>query len=121
MTEAERRVWFHLRAHRFHGTGFRRQVPIGRYVVDFVCFEHRLVVETDGDSHGSDAQRRRDEARTRFLQSAGYRFVRFWNRDVYENMEAVLQGIGIALGLYHPEFPDTPLPNPPPQGGRGHE
>jgi very-short-patch-repair endonuclease len=110
MTDAERALWLQLRAHRLDGLKFRRQTPIGRYIVDFVCHEQRLVVELDGGQH-ADSQR--DVTRDRWLESKGYRVLRFWNSDVFQNREGVLETIvSAARGA-------TPLPSPPPQGGRG--
>jgi very-short-patch-repair endonuclease len=110
MTNAERVLWLQLRAHRLDGLKFRRQTPIGRYIVDFVCHEQRLVVELDGGQH-ADSQR--DVTRDRWLGSKGYRVLRFWNSEVFKNREGVLETIvNAARGA-------TPLPNPPPQGGRG--
>src|SRR5205823_7942754 len=77
MTEAERRVWQVLRSQQMKGFKFRRQVPIGRYIADFVCHEARLIVEIDGGQH--DRSSPREAERTGFLQNQGYRIVRFWN------------------------------------------
>ena len=98
MTEPERRLWRHLRP-RFPvaGTHFRRQVPIGPYVADVCCLAARLVVEVDGEQHGSDAQRRHDERRTEVLEGLGYRVLRFANREVMREMEVVLDTIRAAL------------------------
>jgi very-short-patch-repair endonuclease len=76
MTEAERRLW---RAHRFRGTKFKRQAMIGKYIVDFVCFEKNLVIEVDGGQH---ADNETDRLRTRWLENQGFRVLRFWNNDV---------------------------------------
>ena len=112
MTDAERRLWFMLRAHRLNGLSFRRQVPIGRYIVDFVCQERRLIIEVDGGQHAENA---RDAERDRWIASKGYRVLRFWNHDVLRNRTGVLEMIMIVAAAA--EY--TPLPNPPPQGGRG--
>ena len=109
MTEAERRLWFHLRAHRLNGLGFRRQVPIGPYIVDFVCQERHLIIEVDGGQHAESA---RDAERDRWFAANGYRVLRFWNSDVTSNRSGVLETIVSAAAA------STPLPNPPPQGGR---
>jgi very-short-patch-repair endonuclease len=79
MTDAERRLWYLLRAHRFGGVKFNRRVPIGPYVVDFVCFNRKLIIEADGGQHAdSPGDRRRDE----WLRGEGFRVLRFWNNDV---------------------------------------
>jgi very-short-patch-repair endonuclease len=76
MTDAERRLWYRSRAHRFLDLKFKRQAPIGPYIVDFICFEHKLIIEVDGGQHAeSEADRRRDE----WLRSEGYLVLRFWN------------------------------------------
>jgi very-short-patch-repair endonuclease len=110
MTDAELRLWSALRGHRLNGLSFRRQTPIGRFTVDFVCHDKRLVVEVDGGQHAENA---RDIERDRWLASKGYRVLRFWNHDVLRNRSGVLEMI-VAAAAEH-----TPLPNPPPQGGRG--
>ncbi|MCX5512504.1 hypothetical protein C3941_04595 [Kaistia algarum] len=97
MSEPEQIIWKHLRAHRFHGLGFRRQVPIAGYVVDFVCHERRLIVEIDGATHAADDAIRRDEVRTRRLEAEGYRVVRYWNNDVMTNIEGVLLDLADVL------------------------
>ena len=106
-TEAENRLWYYLRDRRFQGAKFRRQVPIGPYVVDFLCVSASLIVEADGGQHADRAGY--DEERTRFLEAKGYRVVRFWNNDVMGNIEGVMQAIAMAL---------TPDPSP---GGRGEQ
>jgi very-short-patch-repair endonuclease len=93
MTDAEKRIWFRLRAHRFDGASFRRQFPIGAYVVDFVCLESRLIVEIDGGQH---SENQKDTARDAWLRSQGFRVLRFWNHDVLSNTEGVLEQIAKA-------------------------
>ena len=90
MTDAEKRLWAAVRAHRFHGFHFRRQVPIAGHVVDFVCQERRLIVEVDGATHSTDAEQARDGVRSMRLAAEGYRIVRFWNDDVYRDLPGVL-------------------------------
>jgi very-short-patch-repair endonuclease len=90
-TEAERRLWRHLRNRRLGSHKFRRQYSVGPYIVDFVCLEQRLVVEIDGGQHMQ--QQKRDERRTEFLESHGYSVLRFWNHEVTGNFEAVLEQI----------------------------
>jgi len=91
MTDAEKRLWTAVRAHRFHGLHVRRQVPIAGYIVDFVCQERRLIVEIDGATHSTDAELARDRIRSRRLEAEGYRVVRFSNDDVYRNLPGVLE------------------------------
>ena len=89
-TNAETVLWHRLRARRLAGYRFRRQHPIGPYVVDFVCLEGRLVIEVDGPTH---EDRMRDQRRDRDLASRGYSTLRFWNNDVYENIDGVIEMI----------------------------
>ena len=79
------------------GSHWRRQAPIGPYVVDFACHAARLVVEVDGAQHGFDAERRRDDVRTAYLEGAGYRVLRFWNHEVLRETQSVLDTIYVAL------------------------
>ena len=95
MTQAEGRLWYYLRAGRFHGWKFRRQVPIGNYIVDFVCEAARLIVEVDGGQHAQAIVR--DNERTAWLQAQGYAVIRFWNNDVLENTAGVLESLSPAL------------------------
>jgi adenine-specific DNA-methyltransferase len=94
-TEAERALWDRLRNRGLCGAKFRRQVPLGPFVVDFVCFDAGLVVEVDGGQHAAD--RTRDLERTAWLEAEGYRVVRFWNNEVHENIDGVLQTIAASL------------------------
>jgi len=94
-TEAERRLWSRLRRGQLDGCRFRRQAPIGRYIVDFVCFERRLVVEIDGGQHALRA--RADGARTAWLESQGFTVVRFWNHEVLGNTDGVVEALCVAL------------------------
>src|SRR5438876_8163756 len=82
MTDAERIVWNAIRAHRLHGASFRRQTPIGPFVVDFVCHAAGLVIEIDGGQHFESEHLKRDARRDAFLKSKGYRVLRFNNHDV---------------------------------------
>lgn len=95
MTEAEVKLWNELRAHRLMGLGFRRQVPIGRYIVDFACPEHRLVVEVDGSQHAENQTY--DQARTTYLEQEGWKVVRFWNEDVLTDIDNVCTHILLVI------------------------
>lgn len=92
-TEAEKRLWAAIRDRQVNGAKFRRQVPVGIYVADFLCTEARLIVEIDGGQHGEEV----DAARTAALNAAGYRVIRFWNNDVMNNLAGVLEGLAAAL------------------------
>ncbi len=122
LTAAEERLWLELRGKRFFGAVFRRQVPIGAYVADIVCHEARLVVEVDGDTHDRPGAAERDEQRTAYLNSIGYRVVRVDNPEVYGNLEGVLVEIGRHIPGFETDLAvDPPLPVPPPPGGRGRK
>lgn len=95
-TEAERAVWARLRKRQLLGHKFRRQRPIGRYIVDFVCLERLLVVELDGSQHLE--QQNYDEARRLFLEGEGYRVLRFWNNEALAQTDSVIETIAEALG-----------------------
>ena len=92
MTEAERRLWRILSRRQVAGCKFRRQHPIGRYIVDFICLERRLVVEVDGGQHAWES-----DDRQRWLEGEGYRVLRVWNNQVFTNLEGVRGVIEDAL------------------------
>ncbi len=110
MTEAERRVWQILRSEQIKGYKFRRQVPIGRYIADFVCHEARLIVEVDGGQHGRSSPP--EAKRSEFQQNEGYRIFRFWNNEVLSSLDGVHQTIAEELRRI------TPTRTLPHQGGR---
>jgi very-short-patch-repair endonuclease len=89
-TDAETVLWRRLRRRGLDGFKFRRQEPVGAYIVDFLCSEARLVVELDGGGHDAEDQRRYDVRRTDVLEQFGLRVLRFWNNDVHRNIEEVL-------------------------------
>jgi very-short-patch-repair endonuclease len=100
-TDAERVIWFRLRDRRLNGLKFKRQVPIDKYVVDFLCTEARLIIELDGGQHAA-----RDETtRTAVLEAMGYLVLRFWNNDVLQNTEGVLEEILNAVNRQAQEPP----------------
>jgi very-short-patch-repair endonuclease len=114
MSDAERRLWYHLRAHRFAGHKFKRQVPIGAYVVDFACLNRKLIVEVDGGQHAVSV---RDKKRDAWLKARGFEVMRFLNNDVLKNTNGVLELIVKALD-------ERPSPGalrapPSPRGGEG--
>ena len=92
-TDVERKLWYALRNRRFAGFKFRRQQPVGPYVVDFVCFDAGLVVELDGSQHGLPENVAADEARTAWLASQGFRVKRYGNHELNENLDGVLDDI----------------------------
>ena len=106
-TDAEHRLWKLLRANRLEAWKFRRQLPIGNYIVDFACPAARLIVEADGGQHSESAY---DDRRDAWLAAQGWRVTRFWNTDILNNQEGVLSAVLAAL---------PPLPNPSPARGEG--
>ena len=128
MTDAERQVWQVLRLRQIDGHRFRRQVPIGGYIADFVCHEANLIIEIDGGQH--DAALPAEIERTRFLEREGYRVLRFWNNEVLTNLEGVYEVITAAPSKPSPSMgegwegvtpapavPSTPTPTLPHRGG----
>lgn len=110
-TEAEKMLWRHLRNRQLESCKVRRQHPIGKYIVDLVCIEKRLIIEIDGGQHMEQTEY--DAVRSAFLEAQGYSVLRFWNNDVLNRMNEVLGVICAALGA-------APLPPPlPPRGGEG--
>jgi very-short-patch-repair endonuclease len=112
MTPAERIIWYAVRAHRLNGAGFRRQVPIGPYIADFVSHAAMLIIEIDGGQHFEDANEQRDAVRDVYLNAKGFRVLRFDNREVMTNRQGVLILIAEALGEAAPSLPS-------PASGRG--
>ncbi|MEH2495132.1 very-short-patch-repair endonuclease [Bradyrhizobium sp. AZCC 1678] len=96
-TPHERTLWRALKELPIEGTHFRRQAPIGRYVVDFFCPAKRLVIELDGGHHNDDATAKHDRERQAWLEQEGYRVIRFWNSDVTGDLNAVLERIYVEL------------------------
>jgi very-short-patch-repair endonuclease len=93
MTDAERKLWHALRAHRFQALQFRRQVPLGPYIADFVCHRARLIIELDGAQHGFEGTASRDAARDEWLAKNGYQILRFWNGQIHYERDSVLDTI----------------------------
>jgi very-short-patch-repair endonuclease len=108
-TDAERLLWRKLRFWQVEGLKFRRQQPLGPYIVDFVCLEKRLVVEVDGGQHAENANY--DTQRDDWLHDQGFVVLRFWNNDVLKNIDSVVEQVIKTLK-------STPFLNPSPQGGR---
>jgi very-short-patch-repair endonuclease len=110
MTEAEKKLWWRIRGEEL-GVAFRRQHPVGPYVLDFYCAPLGLAIELDGHQHGTDAARHADERRTAFLVARGIRVMRFGNHEIFDNLEGVLETIWNTLHV-------TPTPTLPLAGGR---
>ena len=102
-TPAEKFLWTLLRAKKLNGVKFRRQEPLGQYVVDFVSFKKKLIIEIDGGQHSAEKNKKYDEMRTKWLQSQGFRVIRFWNNDISSNIGAQSQVlINITAGVTNP-------------------
>ncbi|PPT47065.1 endonuclease domain-containing protein [Xanthomonas arboricola] len=106
MTDAERKLWRCLRGNQLHGLKFRRQHPVPPYIADFCCVEVSLIVELDGSQHQTSS----DRARTHWLQSKGWKVLRFWNNDVLLSLDAVVEAICTMVATPYPH------PNPSPAG-----
>ena len=105
MTETEQKLWVMLRSHRLDGIHFRRQHPVGPFIADFCSPKHRLIIELDGSQHVENAEY--DRNRTDFLDSRGYRVLRFWNHDVLKDPDSVLLEI---LQVLQERPPSRPSP-----------
>jgi very-short-patch-repair endonuclease len=112
-TSGEKALWRKIRAKRFYGYKFRRQVPIEPYIVDFICLDEKLIIEIDGYTHFEKGAKERDQRRENYLCSLGFKVVRFKNRTTVENIEFVLSELKEALGV---PLKNSPLPNPLPSG-----
>ena len=115
MTDAERLLWRHLRNRELGGWKFRRQYPVGPFIVDFICVEKNVVIEVDGGQHAENEAL--DIQRSAYLNKMGYRVLRFWNNEVLQETEAVLTAIFAILANGKQNSP-SPQPSPP-LGERG--
>ena len=106
-TETEKVVWFHLRSRKLNGIKFKRQEIIGKYIADFVSYEKMLIIELDGGQHSDIKNKVMDEKRTKYLESLGFHVLRFWDNEIHNNIEGVLEEI-ISKA--------SPSPWPSPQG-----
>ena len=104
MRWAEKTIWHHLRNRKMAGIKFRRQYPLGPYVLDFFCYEKKLAIEIDGRQHGDPKELEHDAIKDNYLQAHGIRIKRIWNFQVRENLDGVLGGIRMALE----EMPEAP-------------
>ena len=111
-TDAERTLWRHLRYRGISGHKFRRQQLVGAYIVDFICYERRLIIELDGGQHNEQVAVAYDVERTVWLESQGFRVLRFWNHQVFNDIDAVKTAIWMELDGH-------PHPNLPPSRGKG--
>jgi very-short-patch-repair endonuclease len=96
-TDAEIILWARIRNSRFEGLKFRRQHPVGNYIVDFANLDAKLIIEVDGGQHNESGMIEEDKQRTKWLESKGFKVLRFWNSDVFENLDGVLEKIRESL------------------------
>ena len=96
-TDAEKQLWQTLRRKSFDGLKFRRQQPIGSYIADFVCFSKKLIIELDGGQHNDENKKEYDLARTKYLESAGFKVLRIWNDEIFNNIDGVIKQIELSL------------------------
>jgi very-short-patch-repair endonuclease len=108
-TESEKMLWWRLNRRQIEGIKFRRQQPIGRYIVDFVNFEQKLIIELDGGQHRK--QKEEDEKRDKWFEQQGFRVLRFWSHEIFENLDGILEVIRKAVL--------SPSPSPSHQGRGG--
>ena len=99
MTPQERKMWNLLRNHNFYGYEIRRQYTIGNYIVDFVCRSKKIIIEIDGGQHNQPDEIKYDKKRTEFLNSLGYKVIRFWNSDIDTNMVGVYKMLQVEFGI----------------------
>lgn len=123
MTEAEKKLWEALRRKSLNGVRFRRQYPLGPYFADFVCLPARLIIEVDGSQHANAVQSAHDCRRTKWLQGENFRVLRFWNVDVLQNLDGVLESIDAAIRKTPPPDARTlgARPSAPSRKGREND
>ncbi len=115
-TDAERKLWYLLKQRRLMELRWRRQEIIDDlYIADFICFEHRLIIEADGSQHSDNKQ---DEARDAYLKTQGFNVLRFWNSDILANIDGVAETIIASTRNSAAQTCGDPTPNPLPQGER---
>ncbi|MDF3808712.1 endonuclease domain-containing protein, partial [Rhodopseudomonas sp. BAL398] len=117
MTPAETLLWRYLKAHRIDGLGFRRQMPIKNFIVDFVCLAAKLIVELDGESHNFESQLQADDVRDAFFASEGFAVLRFTNDQVMSDLEGVIEVVRQTARARIRSLP--PSRGRPPPRGRG--
>lgn len=93
LTETERYLWKFLRAKRLNGIKFKRQEPIGNFIIDFISYEKKLIIELDGGQHAEKGKREKDNRRDEWFERQGYKILRFWDNEVFTNIEGVLEKI----------------------------
>ncbi|HSW89112.1 MAG TPA: endonuclease domain-containing protein [Candidatus Saccharimonadales bacterium] len=96
-TDAETILWVHIKNRQIDGVKFRRQVPMGNYIADFVCVKSKLIIELDGGHHNEDVKRNKDDERTKWFEIQGYTILRFWNDEVINNLPGIIERIEMTL------------------------
>ena len=99
LTSQERILWQLFRNHNFYGYEIRRQSPIWKYIVDFVCREKKIIIEIDGGQHNTPDNILADEQRTKYLEAKGYKVIRFWNNEIIKNIDGVYQKLKNEFGI----------------------
>ena len=99
MTPQEKKLWYVIRNRQFFGYRFRRQFPIGNYIVDFICREKKIIIEIDGGQHNEPKNIEYDNKRTEYLKSEGFQVVRFWNNEIDTNMFGVYEKLKMVFGI----------------------
>ena len=103
MTNQEKKLWSIIRNRQFFGLRFRRQFPIGNYIVDFICREKKIIIEIDGGQHNEPQNTDYDISRTKFLYSSGYKVVRFWNNEINDNIDGVYEKLKEVFEITPPQ------------------
>ena len=111
MTNQERKLWNIIRNRQFFGYRFRRQFPIGQYIVDFVCREKKIIIEIDGGQHNEINNIEYDKKRTAFLNSKGFKVIRFWNNEIDNNIDGVYEKLKEDFNVEHIITPSLPSPS----------
>lgn len=110
-TPQEQKLWNILRKKNFHGLKFTRQFPIGNYIVDFACRSKKIVIEIDGGQHNEENNIKYDKTRTKYLNSKGYKVIRFWNNEIDQNLDGVYEKLLNILEGYQNHTSSLPSPN----------
>ncbi len=111
MTPQERKLWYIIRNRQFYGYRFRRQFPIGQYIVDFICREKKIIIEIDGGQHNEIKNILYDNKRTEYLISEGYKVLRFWNNDIDKNIDGVYEKLKEVFEIGENITPPKPSPS----------
>ena len=111
MTSQERKLWCIIRNRQFYGYRFRRQFPLGQYIVDFICREKKIIIEIDGGQHNEIKNIQYDNKRTEYLISEGYKVMRFWNNDIDKNISGVYEKLKEVFEIGENITPPQPSPS----------